>query len=155
MKIYSLKRETTLSAPLERVFEFFSEARNLEKITPPFLKFQVLTPGPIRMAPNATIEYRLKVRGFPVRWQTVIETWNPPHEFSDRQARGPYALWHHTHRFRAIGDAQTWMEDEVRYALPLGPLGQFAHWLMVRRDVEAIFDYRAKCMQTFFPRSRD
>jgi ligand-binding SRPBCC domain-containing protein len=141
--VYTLQRETFLPLPLAEVFEFFSRARNLEAITPAFLRFQVLTPEPIVMRPGAEIEYLLRVRGFPVHWKTVIETWNPPHEFSDVQARGPYKMWHHTHRFRE-GEGGTWMEDIVRYALPFGPLGRVAHWLQVRRDVEGIFDYRAK-----------
>jgi ligand-binding SRPBCC domain-containing protein len=149
MKVYELRREIVVPAPLNEVFAFFSEARNLERITPAFLRFHVLTPEPIWMAPGARIDYRLRVRGVPVSWRTVIETWDPPHQFIDIQERGPYRLWHHTHRFREVPDG-TWMEDAVRYALPFGVFGQLAHWLVVRRDVEAIFDYRAQCILEIF-----
>jgi len=146
---YELRRETFIAHPLAEVFQFFADARSLEVITPPFLKFQVLTPGPIEMRPGAVIDYKLKVRGLPIRWRTFIETWEPPHSFSDNQARGPYALWFHTHRFEER-DGGTWMEDVVRYALPLGVLGQIAHWLMVERDVQSIFDYRTEKITELF-----
>lgn len=138
-----------MRAALDDVFTFFSSARNLEAITPPLLRFQVLTPEPIVLGPGAELDYRLSVRGVPVRWTTIIETWDPPHGFSDFQQQGPYALWHHTHRFEA-GDGGTWMEDHVRYALPFGIIGRLAHWLVVRRDVESIFDYRARKIDEIF-----
>jgi len=136
-------------AALDDVFTFFSSARNLEAITPPLLRFQVLTHEPIVLGPGAELNYRLSVRGVPVRWTTIIETWDPPHGFSDFQQQGPYALWHHTHRFEAC-DGGTWMEDHVRYALPFGIIGRLAHWLVVRRDVESIFDYRARKIDEIF-----
>lgn len=149
MKIYEFRQETTVNAPLEVVFPFFAEARNLERITPAFLSFNVLTPEPIDMAPGTVIDYKLRVHHVPILWRTVIESWNPPHEFSDRQIRGPYLLWHHIHRFRAVGK-NTLMEDTVRYALPLGPLGRLVHWLQVRRDVEGIFRHRERRIRDLF-----
>lgn len=149
MKVYELRRETMIARPLDEVFQFFADARNLEIITPPFLKFHVLTPGEIEMRPGAVIEYKLKVRGVPIRWRTVIQDWDPPRGFSDNQARGPYALWFHTHRFEAR-DGGTWMEDVVHYALPLGILGRLAHWMLVERDVQRIFDYRTEKIQELF-----
>jgi ligand-binding SRPBCC domain-containing protein len=153
MTTYELRRETFLRAPLEEVFEFFSEARNLERITPPFLGFHVLTPEPIPMHAGTIIDYKLKIRGVPARWRTLIETWNPPFEFSDTQERGPYRLWHHTHRFRAV-DGGTSMVDIIRYALPFGPLGRLVHRLQVRRDVEAIFEFREQRIQELFGAKR-
>ena len=142
MSIYELHRETFIPASLNSVFQFFSDARNLGVITPPQMRFRILTPEPISLHAGAELRYTLRVRGIPVSWTTLIETWNPPQEFSDSQARGPYKLWHHTHRFREVKGG-TMMEDAVRYALPFGPIGRLAHWLYVRRDLERIFDYRA------------
>src|SRR6185437_7479207 len=96
---------------------------------------------PAEMRAGTEIDYTIRIHGFPVRWRTAIETWNPPREFTDVQARGPYRRWHHTHRFREV-DGGVEREDIVEYALPFGPLGRLAHWLFVRRDVEAIFEYR-------------
>ncbi len=106
----------------------------------------MLDPGAIVMGPGALIRYRLRVHRVPVGWLTAIREWDPPHRFVDEQLRGPYALWHHTHTFEPApdGDGGTLMRDVVRYALPLGPLGELARRLVVRRDLEAIFDYRAE-----------
>ena len=93
------------------------------------------------MREGALIEYRLKLHGVPIKWLTRIDEWVPGVRFVDSQLHGPYALWHHTHEFVAHGDG-TLMRDTVRYALPFGPLGEVAHRLLVRRDLERIFDYR-------------
>ena len=148
--MYELHREVWIPRPVEEVFDFFRRAENLEVLTPPWLGFRVLTPQPIAMFPGALIDYRLQVRGLPVRWRTRIESWNPPHSFTDTQLRGPYRLWHHTHAFEAR-DGGTLMTDHVRYALPFGPFGRLAHWLLVRRDVERIFDYRTERIRGLFP----
>ena len=137
-----LRREQVLDVPIERAFEFFSRAENLEAITPPLLKFRITTPGPIEMRAGTLIRYRLRLRGFPVRWLTRIEEWDPPHGFVDQQLRGPYALWHHTHTFEAIDETHTRMVDLVRYGQRLGPLGSLAEHLVVRRDLDRIFDFR-------------
>jgi len=142
--VHTLRREQRLPRPIDEVFAFFGDARNLEAITPPLLRFRVLTPDPIAMGPGALIRYRLRVRGLPVGWLTAIREWDPPHRFVDQQLRGPYALWHHTHSFEPDGEDATIMRDEVRYALPFGILGELARRLFVGRDVEAIFDFRAK-----------
>lgn len=147
--VHTLTRIQTIPRPIEEVFAFFAEARNLETITPPFLHFHVLTPAPIEMRSGALIDYRLRLRGLPIRWRTRIEEWRPNERFVDTQLRGPYALWHHTHLFRQT-PAGVEMTDLVRYALPLGPLGAIAHRLFVRRDVENIFDYRAKTIARLF-----
>jgi len=141
--VHTLRREQRLPGTPEEVFAFFGDARNLEAITPPLLRFRVLTPDPIAMGPGALIRYRLNVHHVPVGWLTAIREWDPPHRFVDEQLRGPYALWHHTHTFAALDGGGTRMRDVVRYALPLGPLGEIAHRLFVRRDIEAIFDFRA------------
>jgi ligand-binding SRPBCC domain-containing protein len=139
-----LRREQRLPAPPDAVFAFFGDARNLEAITPPLLAFRMLTPDPVVMAGGTLLRYRLRVRGVPVSWLTEIKEWDPPHRFVDEQLEGPYALWHHTHTFEPDGTGGTLMRDEVRYALPLGALGELAHRLLVRGDLERIFDYRAQ-----------
>jgi ligand-binding SRPBCC domain-containing protein len=141
--IHVLRREQRLDAPPVVVFPFFADARNLEAITPPILRFEVVTPGDIPMRVGTLIQYRLTLRGIGVDWLTSIQEWEPPHRFVDVQVRGPYQLWHHTHEFMATGDgASTLMRDTVRYAIGFGPLGQLAARAFVHRDVATIFDYR-------------
>ena len=142
MGIEILEREQLLRRPLEEVFGFFADALNLEAITPPWLRFQVLTPTPIEMRTGTLIAYRMRLRGVPVSWLTRIESWEPQVRFIDTQLRGPYRLWHHTHSFEASAQG-TLMRDRVRYELPLGPLGGLAHIAFVRGELERIFDYRS------------
>ena len=141
------RRQRLPLAPAE-AFEFFADARNLERITPPWLRFRVLTPAPIVMGPGTLISYRLRLHGVPVRWLTEIQEWQPGERFRDVQIKGPYALWDHEHRFRPEPGGGTLMEDRVRYAIPLGPLGRIARRLFVRRDLERIFDYRATAVDS-------
>lgn len=149
MKVYQLEREQWIPAPLERVAAFFADAGNLDAITPPWLRFRILTPLPIEMRADARIEYQLRLAGVPLRWRTRIAKWDPPHGFVDVQERGPYALWEHTHRFRPLG-AGVLMADVVRYALPLGPLGALAHAAGVRAALAAIFDHRFDRIRELF-----
>jgi ligand-binding SRPBCC domain-containing protein len=141
MRVHVLERSQRLPRPPEDVFPFFADAFNLEAITPAWLHFRVLTPAPVTMAAGTRLAYRLRLHGLPLRWLTRIEVWEPPVRFVDVQVRGPYRLWHHTHSFEPDGDG-TLMRDRVRYALPLGPLGEVAHALLVRRDLERIFAFR-------------
>lgn len=136
-----LEREQFFPLPAERVFAPFADAGNLQAITPPWLHFRILSTLPIEMGPGAIIEYRLRLHGLPVRWRTVIETWEPPARFTDVQVQGPYALWHHTHTFEPV-DGGTLARDTVRYRLPFGPLGNLAHALLVRHDLTRIFAFR-------------
>lgn len=142
MKERRLRREQILEAAVEDAFAFFSRAENLEAITPPWLRFRIVSPTPIEMGTGTVIRYRLRLHGIPVSWLTRIEEWDPPHRFVDRQIRGPYALWHHTHTFKPIGENRTRMIDVVRYGHRLGPLGTIGEHLIVKRDLERIFDYR-------------
>ncbi len=146
MKEFILHAELWLPRPCIEIFPFFADARNLETITPPWLKFQVLTPSPIAMRPGALIDYRIRIHGIPIGWRTEITTWEPPHRFIDVQLRGPYSLWHHTHTFEAC-DGGTLCRDNVRYR-PHG--GALVNWLFVRRDVERIFEYRQQRLKEFF-----
>ncbi len=142
MRIYSLQREQFIRKPIQEVFAFFADAKNLETITPPWLGFQILSPEPIAMAPGTRIEYRIRWHRFPMRWITEIRSWDPPVGFMDVQLRGPYRLWEHTHTFQAV-EGGTQMRDVVRYALRFGLLGRMAHGWFVKADLERIFDYRA------------
>ena len=143
MRVHTLRRAQCLPRPPVEVFPFFAAAANLEAITPPFLRFRIVTPTPIPMRVGTLIQYRLRLHGVPISWLTSIQEWDPPHRFVDVQVRGPYALWHHTHEFEADGTGATVMRDTVRYALPLGPLGEVARRVLVARDLERIFDHRA------------
>lgn len=143
-RIHVLEREQVLPGRPDDVFGFFADARNLEAITPPLLRFEVLTPDPIEMGVGTFLQYRLRVRGVPVSWHTLIQDWQPGVRFVDVQVRGPYRLWHHTHTFEEIEGGRTLMRDVVRYSIGFGALGRLAHELVVRRDVEAIFDFRAE-----------
>jgi ligand-binding SRPBCC domain-containing protein len=147
MITYSLRRELWVPHSLASVFDFFSRAENLERITPPWMRFRIVTPTPIAMKPGATIAYALRVRGIPLRWLTEIERWNPPYEFVDVQAKGPYKVWRHTHRFSEVAGG-TLIEDSIEYALPFGPLGRLVHRLQIARDLSRIFDYRTQRVQT-------
>lgn len=150
MTIHILHREQFVPRPLPEVFSFFADAWNLERITPPWLHFHIITPRPLEMKAGARIDYRLRLRGLPVRWSTEICEWRPNEQFVDLQRRGPYRLWRHTHRFRAV-QGGVWMTDVVQYSLRWGIIGGIAHRLFVRRDVEAIFDYRARQIDEIFP----
>jgi len=143
MKTFSYSDELVLPVPPEDVFSFFAEARNLEKLTPPWLRFEVLTEGPIVMAAGTLIDYRIHWRGIPLRWRTEIEDWEPPHRFVDLQIRGPYRLWRHEHLFIDRGNS-TAVIDNVEYA-PFG--GAVAQRLVVARDVQRIFAYRHGALQ--------
>lgn len=146
MSTYRLIREQVIARPLDEVFVFFADVRNLETLTPPWLQFEILTPGEIEMRVGSIIQYALRVHGLPVHWTTAITVWNPPHEFVDVQLRGPYVLWHHRHTFESAGHS-TRMIDEVNYRLPLGWIGRAMHSLMVRRDLETIFDFREQTVK--------
>jgi ligand-binding SRPBCC domain-containing protein len=130
---------------IERAFAFFSDARNLEAITPDFLKFRIVTPLPIEMREGTLIQYRLRFFGAPVDWLTRIDEWRPGHGFTDVQLRGPYALWVHRHRFTSR-DGGTLVEDRVEYRLPLAAASAPVHTLLVRPAIERIFAHRRQAI---------
>lgn len=144
---YTLETELWLPRRRDEVFPFFADAFNLESITPPWLKFEVLTPRPIEMRPGLRIDYRLRLRGLPLRWQSEITVWEPPCRFVDEQRRGPYRAWIHEHKFEERA-ANTLATDRVRYAV-IG--GRLLHALFVRRDVERIFRFRQAKLRELFP----
>jgi ligand-binding SRPBCC domain-containing protein len=141
MPAHVLQREQRVDRPREEVFAFFADAHNLEAMTPPLLRFEVLTPRPIELAAGVQISYRLRIHGVPVGWLTEIREWAPPDRFVDVQLRGPYSVWEHTHEFEALAGGGTAIRDTVRYRPMLWPVGELALPL-VRRDLRAIFDFR-------------
>ena len=126
---------------LQNTFAVFEDPYNLARITPSSLRFQVTTPHRVQMRAGAEIEYTIRWLGLPMRWKTLIVEYNPPHLFIDEQAKGPYKLWRHRHTFESTAQG-TKVGDHVEYALPLGPLGELAHALVVKRQLLGIFNYR-------------
>ncbi|MDX1962177.1 MAG: SRPBCC family protein [Pirellulales bacterium] len=149
-RTHTFIRTQLIRRPLEEVFAFFSDAANLEVITPPFLHFKILSPQPIPMHPGAVIDYQLRLYGVTFRWRTIIESYDPPRRFSDTQARGPYKLWHHTHEFYEVPEGVL-MIDRVRYQMPYWLLGNLAHGLFVKSTLERIFDYRYEQIARLLP----
>lgn len=153
MNARTLLREQWIPAPLPEVFTFFSEAGNLDHITPPWLHFSILKQTERELKAGTLIYYKLTWHGFPIAWTSRIEEWRPPKLFVDVQVKGPYRLWHHTHSFEAY-DGGTLIRDAVRYAVPMSALGAFCAGRLVRRDVERIFDYRAQKISMLFAAER-
>ena len=146
MKTFLFETQQTLEHPVTEIFAFFSDAHNLALITPPWLRFEVLTPAPIEMCPGTRIDYRLKLRGIPIRWQSEITEWNPPSAFTDEQRRGPYRLWRHTHTFDGTENGVV-VGDSVEYAVWGGGI---IDKLFVRPDIEKIFAYRSEQLEKIF-----
>lgn len=147
MKIHELRRELRLARPRSEIFPFFADAANLEVLTPPSLKFHILSPGPIHMQAGTLIDYRIVIRGLPVRWRSEITVWEPPCRFVDEQRRGPYRLWRHEHQFKEE-HGKTIISDRVEYAVPFDFL---THRWFVRPEIESIFDFRTRKMREVFP----
>jgi ligand-binding SRPBCC domain-containing protein len=140
---YTLQRTQWVPIPLHQAFRFFEDPHNLPKITPASLGFHIVAMHPDTISTGTRIEYRLKWFGIPYRWVTRIEDWQPGVQFADTQRNGPYILWHHTHTFQETAGGVL-MQDTVRYRLPFGPLGVLMHRLLVRRQLDEIFDYRVQ-----------
>jgi uncharacterized protein (TIGR01777 family) len=141
--------EQWVPKPIEKVFDFFCEAKNLEALTPDFVQFQILRQTDDFIVKNTEIEYQLKIHGFPIRWKTLIEDIKKNEYFIDTQLKGPYKKWHHTHRFEAMKGG-TLISDRVLYQLPVGALGSLVAGKFVRKDVEGIFDYRRQIITKTF-----
>jgi ligand-binding SRPBCC domain-containing protein len=154
MKTYLLEREQWIRKPLSDVFGFFARPENLGRITPPWMNFRIRTPLPIEMFAGTRIDYTIRLAAVPMRWRTHLASWEPEKRFVDVQERGPYARWEHTHTFTRHGDGVL-IGDRVRYALPLGGIGQVAHVLGVRRTLKAIFDYRFRCVRELLGGEKD
>lgn len=145
--IHTLTRTQVLPGSLIDVFAFFERPENLARITPPWLGFSMVIGPPVEMRRGAVIDYTIRWVGIPLRWRTLITEYEPPTTFIDEQLRGPFAIWEHTHQFRSVVSGVE-MRDTVRYKLPLGLVGRAAHALVVGRQLEEIFDYRARVITT-------
>lgn len=154
MREHLLTAEQTLMAPLDRVFAFFSDAENLEAITPPFLRFHIDSPRPIQMKPGALIDYSLLLHGIRFHWRTRITAWEPGVRFIDEQIKGPYTMWVHEHTFAPVaGDpSRTIVKDAVRYAHSGWPIEPLVHRLLVGPRLEQIFKYRAEATRRLLER---
>lgn len=139
---YVLERTQVVESALDEAFAFFSDARNLETITPPWLRFRIVE-APDELRQGARLRYRLRLFGIPIRWRTEIVSWDPPNGFVDVQRRGPFRLWEHTHELRAVPGG-TEISDRIRYRLFFGPVGALVQRLLVGGWVEGIFDFRAE-----------
>lgn len=146
MKTHRLEKTLWLPQPRAKIFEFFSSPHNLDRITPPWLKFRVLSPPSTVMRAGTLLDYRLRLHGIPIRWQSEISVWQPPDRFVDRQIKGPYSLWVHEHSF-ADQDRGTLVTDSVNYAVAGGAL---TNWLFVAPDLKRIFHYRHQALETLF-----
>ena len=142
-------QEQWVPRALPEVFDFFSAAENLERITPPFLGFHIVSKSTPAIEQGTLIDYKLKIHGVPVKWRTLISEWKPGESFTDEQLKGPYRVWRHRHEFRALRGG-TWMTDRVRYAVPMGALGRVAAGSFVARDVAGIFAYRSQVIREVF-----
>lgn len=142
VKRFWLTREQLVARSVEETFAFFADPQNLNAITPAWLQFEILG-TPSDLFAGAELRYKLRWRELPLRWTAEISVWNPPHQFVDTQIHGPYSLWRHTHQFRSSG-CDTLVSDTVEYAIPFGILGNLLHAVMIRRDLERIFDFRAR-----------
>ncbi len=145
---HSLDTTIRLPQPPEDLFPFFSDARNLERITPPELNFSIVAPPRAGIGEGAHIRYRLRLWGIGFGWKTFISDWQPPRHFVDEQISGPFTVWRHRHSLERT-DRGTTMHDHVDYALPLSPVGELAHPL-VRRQLRRIFAYRHAAMLRLF-----
>lgn len=146
-RCHVLRTSVVLEHSREDLFAFFSDAFKLEEITPPWLRFRILTPAPIRIRQGALLDYSIQLHRIPIRWRTEISSWDPPYSFTDRQIRGPYRLWEHLHTFETVAEG-TLATDEVRYRVPGG---RVVNWLLVQRDLERIFQFRHQRMLELFP----
>lgn len=143
---FVLSTNVTLRTSQCAVFAFFSDAGNLQDITPAWLNFRIRTPQPVVVTSGTQIDYSIRLYGVPIRWRTEIISWNPPFSFTDRQQRGPYRLWEHEHTFQETEDG-TLMTDRVRYRV-LG--GHITNRLFVERRLRRIFEFRGERMKTLF-----
>ena len=144
-----IDRAQLVPLPLEEAFAFHADVSNLEAITPPWLRFRILTSHPIVVGEGTLIDYRLALHGVPMRWRTRIERWEPARCFVDSQIEGPFVLWEHTHTFEEQPGG-TLIRDRVEYRMPLGAVGRLAHRLLIGRDLDRIFDYRRTAVTELF-----
>ena len=146
MRMHTLQSEVWVPRPREEVFEFFSRAENLEALTPHWLHFSILSPRPIEMKAGTRIRYRLRLHGIPMRWESEITAWEPPHRFVDEQRGGPYRRWIHEHQLLEH-EGGTKVRDTVQYSVAGGAL---VHRLLVTPDLNRIFEFRRQKVAEIF-----
>ena len=148
-RCFVLQRKQFISCSRSEIFAFFCDAKNLQRITPASLQFQIVQPKGVAVHEGMLIDYKLRLFGVPFHWQSRIESFEPGERFVDVQLHGPYRVWRHLHEFRDVPGG-TEMLDRVDYSLPLGPLGSFGHWAFVQRILGHIFDYRREAIESIF-----
>ena len=150
MKTYNLEFEQFIDLPIKDVFDFFSKPENLSLITPPRLRFDILTPTPLEMKEGQLIDYSLKILYLiKLHWRTLITDYQKPYKFIDQQIKGPYTLWHHTHTFEEK-DGGTLIKDNLKYVIPFGWIGRAIHFIYIKHDINGIFQYRHKILNDIF-----
>jgi ligand-binding SRPBCC domain-containing protein len=149
--IHKLERTQVVPIALRAAFDFFSNPRNLERLTPDIVHFQFLKPPPEKVAPGTILEYWLRLYGVPIKWRTRIESVEAPTRFIDVQDKGPYAMWRHIHSFREVDADHTEILDQVEFAMPLGLLGELAYRILVAGSLQQIFDFREAALRRIFP----
>ena len=147
--MHRLKRVMRVLAPLDKVFEYFNRPENLDELTPPFLRFSILTPPPMIMHNGAVFDYKIHLMGLPMRWSSIIAEYEPPHHFVDVQLRGPYSFWHHRHGF-SQKEGCVEVTDDVHYEIGFSLIGQLVHALVIKRRLNTIFGYREKVVKELF-----
>jgi len=152
MNQLTLQKSQWINKPVSEVFAFFSEAQNLERITPPYLQFKILNTSTKGITKNTLIDYRLKLHGIPFHWKTRINDFIPNKMFIDEQLKGPYKKWVHTHSFKEK-DGGTLIEDNVIYEIPGGIVGEFLLKSYIKKDLEKIFTYRQEIIKEIFKES--
>ena len=148
-KIYTFYKEQFVPSDMDTVFEFFSRPENLEKITPTSMGFNIITPSPIEMKEGAIIDYTVKIMGVPMRWRTMITSYKKNEYFVDEQLKGPYSYWHHRHSFKEV-EGGVLIIDEITYALPIQAFRKIVHPVLIKPQIEQIFNFRFKTIQDKF-----
>jgi ligand-binding SRPBCC domain-containing protein len=149
MRVHYFNSRQIIAAPILDVFEFFNRPENLEILTPPFLRSNMMTPRPVPMHTRSVIDCSLRIHGFPVHWRTLITDHDPPSRFVDVQLKGPYRLWHHQHLFREL-EAGTEIQDLIHYVVPCRFLGNPVNRTYARRDIQTLFEYRRRKIYDIF-----
>ena len=155
MELYHFERSQILALPRAETFAFFANPHHLEAITPGFVHFKFLRDPPPVLQGGSVLLYRIRLFGVPIRWQSVIEAWEPPARFVDLQVKGPYAYWRHIHEFEDAGERRTRTRDRIDFAMPLGLLGTVAYRLFVARTLARIFDFRAQRLDSILGAASD
>ena len=146
MKTFRLETQLWLPQSRDKIFDFFSDPGNLDRLTPAWLKFRIETPLTTKISLGTILDYRLRIHGLPIHWQSQISAWEPPDRFIDRQTKGPYSLWIHQHYFED-SDGGTIVGDDVEYAVPGGAIVQK---LLVAPDLDRVFKYRHQVLEQLF-----